>query len=437
MSSVNMPVERSRGFATLWEVLRLLASLGVNYRRAPLSVLDALTLRDPPAFYKTLRSTPGVRGAVIVQTCNRVVFFIDADEGVGVSDKILWNWALHTKFKLHELRKLSEERTGSQVPEYLVSLASGLESMLVGESQILGQIKSSLIEARRLDASSPILSTIFEMSLAAGARIRNQTGIGRGTISLGSVALKVAQGTLGNLDRVKILLLGTGQIGMILMKALNARGIKDVTVAGRTLEATESFCRAFGGKPLDFKKAISQLGLFRLVVVATRATDYLLTRDVVPSRLKPDGDVRLMILDLSIPKNVSPDLGQLDGIVVKTIDDLRDITEQAVLARKALMKEAEPKVKEAVENITAQLRRLEVEPIVSDLYHRADKIRKEELEKALTELAPSQHQQQILERMSLSLVQKLLAQPVVNLREAAKKGDRTILAVAGQIFEGE
>ena len=415
----------------------MLLNIGVSYRKAPLATLDALTLRDLPAFYNILGSITGVRGAVVVQTCNRVDMFIDADEGVEVNEKILRNWALETKFKLHELRKLAEQRTRDQVLEYLVSLASGLESMLVGESQILGQLKSSLIEARGLAASSPTLSKVFDVSLAAGTGIRDQTGIGRGTVSLGSAALKLAEGSLGNLDRVNILLLGTGQIGMIMMKALKARGMTDVTVASRTRQRTESFCRTFGGKPADIKNAISQIGLFRLVVVATRATGYLLTKDLVVPQLKPDQNPKLMILDLSIPRNVSPDLGQVKGVVIKTIDDLRDITDQALSIRTTLVKEAERKVEEAAAKISALLRREEAEPMVSDLYHRADKIRKEELEKALSKLNLPQHQQEVLERMSLSLVRKLLAQPVVNLREAAKKGDSKLLTVAGQIFEGE
>src|SRR5207245_6591604 len=237
----------------------MLLNIGVSYRRAPLATLEALTLRDLPGFYNILGSINGVRGAVVVQTCNRVDMFIDADEGVKVHEKILRNCALETKFKLHELRKLAEQRTRDQVLEYLVSLASGLESMLVGESQILGQLKSSLIEARGLAASSPTLSKVFDVSLAAGTGIRDQTGIGRGTVSLGSAALKLAEGSLGNLDRVNILLLGTGQIGMIMMKALKARGITDVTVASRTRQRTESFCRTFGGKPADFKNVILQM----------------------------------------------------------------------------------------------------------------------------------------------------------------------------------
>jgi glutamyl-tRNA reductase len=273
------------------------------------------------------------------------------------------------------------------------------------------------------------------MSLAAGTGIRDQTGIGKGTVSLGSAALKVTERSLGNLERVKVLLLGTGQIGMILMKAFKARGIRDVTVASRTRQRTESFSRTFGGKPAHIKNVISQLGLFRLVVVATRATGYLLTKEIVAPQLKQDQ--KLMILDLSIPRNVSPDLEQIKGIVIKTIDDLRDITDQAVSARKTLIKEAEPKVQEAVEKISGLLRREDVEPMVSDLYHKADKIRREELEKALSKLDLPEHQREVLEKMSLSLVRKLLAQPVVNLREAAKKGDSKLLTVAGQIFEGE
>jgi len=415
----------------------VLAKIGVSYKIAPLATLDAITLRDLPPFYKILRSIPGIKGTVVVQTCNRVDMFIDANDGAEIIEKILWNWALQTKFKLHELRRIAEQRTGEQVLEYLVSLASGLESMLVGESQILGQLKSSLIEARGLAASSPILCRVFDMSIAAGTRIRDRTGIGRGTVSLGSAALKVAEASLGNLNAVKVLLLGTGQIGMVLMKALKARGINEVTVASRTRQRTESFCRTFGGIPADFKNVISQLGPFGLVVVATRAAGYLLTKEIVLPQLKSDRNPKLMILDLSIPRNVSPDLGQLKDVVIKTIDDLRDITDQAVSVRKTLVKEAEPKVLEAVEKISALLRREEAEPMVSELYHRADKIRREELEKALSKLNLPKDQREVLERMSLSLVRKLLAQPVVNLREAAKKGDSKLLTVAGEIFEGE
>ena len=413
----------------------MLNSLGVSYKRAHLSTLDSLALRDIPAFYKTIRRIVGIEGVVIVQTCNRIDLFIESQNDAEVKDRLLRSWALETRVELQTLRGLFEERTSKDVLKYLVRLASGLESMLVGETQILGQLKSSLIEARGLAASSPMLSKAFQLSLAAGAKIRNETGIGRGTVSLGSAALKLAEQTLGPLPRAKILLLGTGEIGMLLMKALRSRGIHDVTVAGRTRQRTESFCRTYGGSPSDIKNALSQLEKFRLVIVATRANNFILTKDAVLSSHGERGE--MMILDLSVPRNVSPDIADIPRIMIKTLDDLRDVTDQAETTRKRLVREAEPKVEEAVRKISALLRRNEIEPVVSDLYQRADKIRREELEKTLSRLELSEQQRELVEKMSESLVRKILAQPTLNLREAAKKGDTRLLTVAGQIFEGE
>jgi glutamyl-tRNA reductase len=437
MSSVNIEPRYSAALAPFPEDVRMLFNMGVSYKRASLATLDSLTLRDPLAFYKLLRSIPGIEGAVIVQTCNRVDLFIECRKDAAVSDKILRSWTSETKFRLETLRSLVDERTSEEVLRYLISLASGLESMLVGETQILGQLKSSLIEARGLAASSPELSKAFEMSLAAGAKIRNETGIGRGTVSLGSAALKLAEETLGPLQQAKVLLLGTGEIGMLLMKTLKARGIHDVTVASRTRQRTESFCRTYGGSPLDIKSALSQLEKFRLVLVATRASNFVLTKESVLPHLDQGGEDKRMILDLSIPRNVSPEIADVKGIVTRTIDDLRDITDQAAFMRKALLREAEPMVEEAIKKISSLLRRNEAEPVVSDLYQRADKIRREELAKTLSKLDLPQQQSELIEKMSQSLVRKILAQPTLNLREAAKKGDTRVLTVAGQIFEGE
>ncbi|HZY46556.1 MAG TPA: glutamyl-tRNA reductase [Candidatus Bathyarchaeia archaeon] len=412
----------------------MLVNVGVTYRRAPLATLDALTIRDLPSFYKLLRGIVGVKGAVVVQTCNRVDFFLDVEDGAEVEDQLFRNWALECKFKLHELRRITEQRTGEQVLSYLVSLASGLESMLIGENQILGQLRSSLIEARGHVASSPTLSQTFEMSFAAGAKIREQTGIGRGSVSLGSAALKLAEEALGPLDNTQVLLLGTGEIGMIMMKALRARGIADVSVAGGSRQRTETFCRTFGGKPFGMADAISNLALFSLAIVATKATGYLLTKEIILPNISPDHKRKLVILDLSLPSNVSSDVGQIEGIMIKTMDDLREITEQTASLRRKMVREAQPLVEQEVQRISSLLRREEAEPMVSDLYHRAERIRREELEKALSKLDLTRTQREILEKMSLSLVQKLLSQPVVNLREAAKKGDTELLTVAGQIF---
>ncbi len=408
----------------------------MNYKRTSLSNLDALTLRDTRLFYNILRAHPGVNGAVIVQTCNRVELFLDAENPDLIRNEILRHWALETKFKLSELQELLESRNGDEVVEYLVRLASGLESMLVGENQIIGQLKNSLQEARSNQATSPQLEDVLNRALSAAAMIRERTGIGRGTVSLGSAAVKLAEQTLGKLDAARVLLLGTGQVGMLVMKAVKARGVANIAVASRTRQRTESFCRTFGGTPVDFQSVPSQLEKSDLVIVATRATNYLLTKEWISPHLNKTRKPRL-ILDLSNPRNVSPDVEELEGVIFKTIDDLRGIADEALAKRRELVKQADPLVRQSVDKIIAMLHREKAEPIVSNIYRRADEIREEELGKALSILKLTPDQQEALKHMSVSLVEKLLDQPVMNLRRAAGRKDDRVLTVAGEIFGGE
>ena len=414
----------------------VLVSLGVSYRKAPLATLDALSFRDVPAFYKLLRGTQELNGAIILQTCNRVELLLDARDPSHIRDHVLREWALETKFKLGELNELVEVREGKTVVEYLIRLAAGLESMLIGENQIVGQLKNSLSEALSNGSASALLEDTLHRSISAGSSIREQTGIGRGTVSLGSAAMKLAEEILGKLDDSHVLLLGTGQVGMLVMKALKSRGISNVIVASRTVQRTRSFCRAFGGTAVEFQAVPSQLAKMDLVIVATRSSNHVLTKHSFSQQ--GNGTKRkLMILDLSNPRNVDPNVGELEDVVFKTIDDLRGIADDALARRRELVKKAEVLVGPRVEKITALLQREEAEPIVSDIYRRADQIREEVLNKTLSKLDLTVEQQKSLENMTVSLVEKLLDQPVVNLRRAAERKDERLLTAAGQIFQGE
>jgi glutamyl-tRNA reductase len=414
----------------------VLVSLGVSYRKAPLATLDALSLRDVTAFYNFLRTADGLDGAMILQTCNRVELFLDTKDPGQIRDDILREWALETKFKLGELTNLVEARQGKSVVEYLLRLATGLESMLIGENQIVGQLRSSLTEALSNGSASALLEDTVHRAISAGSTIREQTGIGRGTVSLGSAAMKLAEETLGNLEDSRVLLLGTGQVGMLVMKALKARGVSKVTVASRTVQRTRSFCRTFGGTPVEFQAVPSQLAETDLVVVATRSSNYVLTKDSLSHRDSSLGR-KLMILDLSNPRNVAPDVSELDNVIFKTMDDLRGIADDALAKRRELVKKAEILLGPRVEKITALLQREEAEPIVSDIYRRADQIRQEVLNKTLSKLDLTVEQRESLRNMTVSLVEKLLDGPVVNLRRAAERKDERVLTAAGQIFRGE
>jgi glutamyl-tRNA reductase len=415
----------------------VLVSLGVSYRKAPLATLDALSLRDIPAFYKLLRRTHGLDGGMILQTCNRVELFLDTKNPSQIRDNVLREWALETKFKLGELNQLVEAREGKSVVEYLVRLATGIESMLIGENQIVGQLKNSLSEALSNSSASALLEDTVHRAISAGSTIREQTGIGRGTVSLGSAAMKLAEETLGKLEDSHVLLLGTGQVGMLVIKALKARGVGSITVSSRTLQRTRSFCRAFGGTAVEFQTVPLQLAKTDLVIVATRSSNYVLTKDSFSHRGSSTKRKQMMILDLSNPRNVDPSVRDLDNVIFKTMDDLRGIADDALAKRRELVKRAETLVGPRAEKITALLQREEAEPIVSDIYRKADQIRQEVLNKTISKLALTTEQQESLKNMTVSLVEKLLDGPVINLRRAAERKDERVLTAASQIFHGE
>ena len=362
----------------------MLIGVGVSHKRASLATLDALTLRDLSEFYADLHAIHEISESVVLQTCNRVEIFLGTKHDPP-AENILRTWALATKFKLAELQRTVEVRTGDAVVEHLVRLASGLESMIVGEPQILGQMQEAMVTARSFGAGGPILSDIFERATSAGAKIRAETGVGRGATTIGSAALRLAEQTLGGLEDLRILLLGTGQVGVLVIKALKARGVSNVAVAGRNREKTESFCRSFGGTPIPFQTVREKLQNSDLVFVATRSNSFLIDKESLSQQAKESGR-RLVILDLSNPRNVSPEITQFDGITLRTIDDLKGIAEEGLALRRELVKKAEPLVRAAVERISAGLRRENAEPIISDVYHRADEIRVGELGKALSRL---------------------------------------------------
>src|SRR5881409_971108 len=176
----------------------MLIGVGVSHKRASLATLDALTIRDLGEFYADLHAIHEIREPLVIQTCNRVEILLEAKHEPP-TESVLRTWALSTKFKLAELQRVVEVRTGDAVVEHLVRLASGLESMLVGEPQILGQMQEAMVTARSFGAGGPILSDIFERATSAGAKIRAETGVGRGVTTIGSEALRLAELTLGGL----------------------------------------------------------------------------------------------------------------------------------------------------------------------------------------------------------------------------------------------
>ncbi len=409
----------------------------MDHKTAPLSILEMLAPREPEEFYKVLQKLPTIKGTVILRTCNRVEFYLDTEAETDLDDNLLRYWALESKFKRSQLARIVRERHGNEVVEHMIRLGSGLESMLVGEPQILGQLRVALVESQNHGATSPLLRELFEKTMKAASKIREQTGIGRGTVSIGSAAIKLSEETLGDIREQSVLLIGAGQVATLIMKALRARDVNNIVVAGRTHQRSESFCHTYGGTPIAIAQLHSYLAFSDLVIVAATAKNYLLTKADLADVNQKTHRPRVMIMDLSVPRNVSPEVAEEQGVTLKTLEDLKGITDATSAKRRQIVKDADHLVKVKTEDISNLLRRKNAEPIVSEIYGRAEHIRAELFEKALSRLSLDPSQKRMLENVTVSLVEKILEKPASRLRKAAERGDAQVLTIAGKIFGAE
>jgi glutamyl-tRNA reductase len=410
----------------------VLKCFGVDYKQVPLATLDQLAKFEPTEFYRILSETSTVNGSILLKTCNRIEFYLDTkDDTITHIEPLLKHWSLQSKFKQAQLDHIIRRRNTDETVEHLVRLGSGLESMLIGEPQILGQLKNALVEAERENATSPLLVELFEKSIRAASKIREQTGINRGNVTVGSAAVKLAEEILGNIQNQHILLIGTGQVARLVLKALRARDATHVTVAGRNYEHAKSFCQTYGGTPILFNEFPKYLQSSNLIIVATSANHHLLTEKDFPTR---DNTKKIVVLDLSNPRNVASNVQHVPGVTLQTLENLNGIAEATLEKRRQIVKDAEPLVKEKTQEIISLLKREEAEPIVSTMFHRAEEIRTEVLGKTLARLSLDPDEKKILENMTLSLVEKILDKPAGNIRKAAQKGDDHILLAASNIM---
>ena len=269
----------------------------VTFRKSPIHVLEKFAFKDMPDACLTFKKNSNVSECVIIQTCNRIELFA-ASDGHDV-DEIKNTWASLTGLEDNAFRDTLEVCENKDAYEHLLKLTSGLESLVVGEEQILGQIKESISTARKFNASGKRLNKLFERSIRIGTRIRNSTGIGRGGISLGSMAVKLAEENIDDIKSKNVLLIGTGEAATMVAKSLKKRGYT-FNVTSRTLERSVGFSQTLGGKPIKFENVLTGFSDYEIIFVATTAPYFLVTFEKMKDAMKDKSGT--MILDLTNPR---------------------------------------------------------------------------------------------------------------------------------------
>jgi len=403
----------------------------ITFKKSPIHVLEKFAFKDMPNACLTFKKNSSVSECVIIQTCNRIELFATSDNpNIG---KIKSTWASLTGQEESVFRDTLEVCENKDAYEHLLKLTSGLESLVVGEEQILGQIKESISVARQTRASGKRLNKLFDRSIRIGTRIRNSTGIGRGGISLGSMAVKLAEENVDDIKSKHVLLIGTGEAATMVAKSLKKRGYA-FNVTSRTVERSIGFSQTLGGNPIKFEEVLSGFSNYEIIFVATTAPYFLVTFDKMKDAMK-NKKSGAMILDLSNPRTVDEKVATIPGIKLMNIDQIAEMVDKNMKKRKGKISAVENIISEEVPIIEATMKRLDAEPLVKDVFTNADYMRIKELQKALQMLGETDEKRiKIIDDLTKAVVESIVSAPMNNLRKASEQGNPELLEIAQKLF---
>ncbi|TBR24176.1 MAG: glutamyl-tRNA reductase, partial [Candidatus Nitrosotenuis sp.] len=278
------------------------------------------------------------------------------------------------------------------------------------------------------------LNTLFDKAIRIGTRVRNSTGISKGSISVGSMAVKLAEENIDELKAKKILLIGTGEAATMVAKSLNKRGY-EFFVTSRTLDRSKAFAETIGGNPIDFEDVLSGFSNYDVLFVATIAPYFLVTFERIKDAMN-DKKTGMMILDLSNPRTVDEKVTTISGIKMMNLDQIAEIVDKNMRNRVNEKTNAEKIISEEISVLEAQMKRLEVEPVVKEIFKDIDVRRVKELEKALSMLGETdQDKIKIIEDLTKAVVEGIISEPMNNIRRASEQSDEELLKAAAKLFD--
>jgi len=395
--------------------------IGANHKTAPVELRERLAVgeTDVAPLLSEVKGIPGVNGASVLSTCNRFELLVSTG-GEDIADRIVSFEAKRASLPVSSLERHFYILRDGDVVRHVFRVAAGLDSMVMGEPQIAGQVKAAYrlsSESRSLDS---VLRQLYEHTFRVAKRVRNETGIGENAVSIPFAAVELARKIFGELDGLEVLILGAGKIGELTTKNLHSLGMKKVFVANRHFERAAELAKQFEGTAIPFDSVADHLLTCDVLIASTSAPQYVLDAGQVRHAMQKRGRRDLFLIDLSVPRNLDPAISSVDGAFLYNIDDLKEVVTQNRELRKGCANDADAIIERESEEFLRRLASLDVIPTIVELKSRLEEIRASEVEKCLRRLGPvSTEQREAIEILSTSIINKVLHYPVVRLRESA------------------
>jgi glutamyl-tRNA reductase len=401
---------------------------GMNHRSAPVEVRERFAVADPGPALAKLVASDEVEEAVLVSTCNRVeavALVRDLDAG-RLRLRSFFRRELAGEAVLPAgvvLDEILYEHAGAVALQHVLRVTASLDSLVVGEPQILGQMKDAWRAALASGACGPILSRLFERAFSTAKRVRSETAIGQRPVSVARVAVDLARQIFEDLADKSALLVGAGEMIELALEALRAEGLAAVCVANRTRHHAEALAARFGASPHALGELPGLLARSDVVLTCLGGDAPLFGRALFEEALRARRGRPLFVIDIAVPRNVASEVNELENVYLYDLDDLVGVAEANAEQRRREQLRAEAIVLEEQQRFDAWLAALQAVPTIRDLRARAERIRTAELERALGRLGLDPAQREGVEQLSRALVNKLLHAPVARLREAAERDE--------------
>jgi len=414
-----------------------LLALGLNHQSAPLDVREqvAFAPETMPDALSDLARQPGVNEALILSTCNRTELYVDIEPGAEIVPQ---RWLLaHHRLDARRLDEFLYRHDEDAAVRHLFRVATGLDSMVLGEPQILGQVKDAYQAARGAGTLRAPMERLLQQTFAVAKRVRTDTRIGANPVSVAFTAVRLAERLFADLRDACVLLIGAGETIELAARHLAESGVRRLIVANRTLDNAQALAGRFSAYAISLADLPLHLAEADVVISSTASREPVLTRALVASAIHARRRKPMFIVDIAVPRDVDADVAALEDVYLYTIDDLRQVIDANKRTRQAAARDAEAVIDMQVVHYLAWRRALVARNPLSGLRRDAEGQRDEVLAKARAMLAGGRTPEQALEFLANTLTNKLLHAPSANLRAAAQRGDAELLRAAQRLFTAE
>jgi len=407
----------------------------VSFKNIPLHKMAKYSFKDLEAANQAFKKISDVSECVILQTASRVeVFLVVNLETAEAPDvrrpagreltlkKIQDTWELLTdldQFELDHLDQTLEVYKDTDVYRHLLELASGIDSLIIGQEHILDEIKEAISNTKQTKASGRVLNKLFDTTIRIATKIRESTGVSKAVTSVGDVAVKIADERVGLDGKKKVLLMGTGETAYMMAKALKKKGC-DFSVVSRYIERANSFSTILGGTPIELTDVFADFGKFDIIFVATTATYFIINHDGI-KRAMENKKTGTLILDISDPRAVDEGISSFPGIKLMFRDQIGEMDKENEQARKEVVPKVEKMITKETPILASTINRLDAEPLVEGISETTDSIRTAELRKALEKLGETDEEKiKIIDELTKNVVKSIISIPAKDSKKTSE-----------------